>query len=107
MHEDVFAPEFCDVQRIYSTKIPPHKRGMQVKIKREKLDLSIFRQPERSANGYRTSATTPLKASTWSRYLIKVGLAAGLKRNLTHYVFRRGLINAINSMNPSAPFGTR
>jgi len=70
---------------------------MQLKIKKDKLDLSIFRQPERSVNGYRTSAVTPLKASTWSRYLRKLGEAAGFKRNLTQYAFRRGLINAINS----------
>lgn len=71
---------------------------MQLKIKKAKLDLSIFRQPERSVNGYRTSITIPLKASTWGRYLLKLGQAAGLKQNLTQYAFRRGLINAINSM---------
>lgn len=99
IHDDIFAPEFREIEDIYWAKIPSHKVGMQVKIKREKLDLPVFRQPERSENGYRTSDSTPLKASTWSNYLRPLGRLAGLKYLLTQYVFRRTTINYINSMN--------
>jgi hypothetical protein len=54
-----------------------------VKIKWEKLDLAVFRQPERLEKGYRTSDETPLKAFTWSYYLKPLGRVAGLKRPLT------------------------
>lgn len=101
IHDDIFAPHFRDFENIYRATIPAHKKGMQLKIKKDKLDLSIFRQPERSVKGYRTSPTTPLKAGTWSRDLRKLGISAGLEHPLTHYVFRRGLISNINSMQQS------
>jgi hypothetical protein len=71
---------------------------MHLKIRRDKLDLPVFREPEKTANGYHTSEKKPMKALTWARYLKHVGLMAALKYALTQYVFRRSLINAINSM---------
>jgi len=99
IHDDIFVSEFQTIEQIYWAKIPSHKEGMEVKIKRKKLDLPVFRQPERSEKGYRTSDETPLKASTWSYYLKPLGRVAGLKRPLTQYVFRRTTINYLNSMN--------
>ena len=98
IHDNIFAPEFPNFEDIYWAKIPSHKVGMQVKIKRGKLDLPVFRQPERSEKGYRTSDYTPLKSSMWSNYLKPLGRLAGLKYPLTQYVFRRTTINYINSM---------
>jgi Protein of unknown function (DUF3435) len=88
-----FAAQFRGVKDIYQAIIPSHKAGMQLKIRKDKLDLPIFRQPERSVNGYRTSAKTPLKASTWSRYLKRLGQVAGFKYMYT------------NRASPSEPFG--
>jgi hypothetical protein len=48
IHDNIFAPEFKEFQNIYWAAIPSHKLGMQVKIKRKKLNLPVFRQPERS-----------------------------------------------------------
>ncbi|OJD15952.1 hypothetical protein ACJ73_08926 [Blastomyces percursus] len=74
---------------------------MSLKIKARMLDVPVFRQPERTGNGYRTSEKTPLKGSTWSGYLRHLRLVAGLKYSLTQYVWRRSLINAINNKAPS------
>jgi hypothetical protein len=104
MHDDIFVADIKDIEQIYRAKIPYHKRGMQLKIKRDKLDLPIFREPERSEKGYRTSDDKPLKSRTWGRYVKRLGLKAGLEENLTQKVMRRGTINAINSMGSPAPF---
>jgi hypothetical protein len=109
MHDDIFDTDIFDadnkdIERIYQADIPYYKRGMQLKIKRDKLDMPIFREPERSAKGYRTSDDTPLKSSTWSRNVKRLGVKAGLEENLTQKVLRRGTINAINSTNPPAQF---
>jgi hypothetical protein len=97
IHDNVFVADVSDIEKIYRAKIPDHKRGMQLKIRRDKLDLPIFREPERSANGYRTSEDKPLKASTYSRNIKRLGVIGGLEENLTQKCLRRGTINAINS----------
>lgn len=48
MHDDVFVADIKDIEQIYLAEIPYHGRGLQLKIKREKLDLPIFRDPEHS-----------------------------------------------------------
>jgi hypothetical protein len=100
LHDDIFAPDIRDVERIYTKKIPPHRRGMKLKIKREWLDIPIFREPERTDEGYRTSSEIPMKAATSGRYLKRTGEHAGQERNLTQKYLRRGGINAINSRMP-------
>ncbi|OJD24573.1 hypothetical protein ACJ73_04067 [Blastomyces percursus] len=102
IHDEIFAPEFKKLEDIYWYPIPSHRGGMDLKIKANMLDVPIFRQPERTGNGYRTSERTPLKASTWSGYLRHLGPVAGLKYRLTQYVWRRSLINAINNKAPSS-----
>lgn len=62
MHDDVFVANIEDIEQIYSAEIPYHRRGLQLKIKREKLDLPIFREPEHSDKGYPTSDVDPLEA---------------------------------------------
>ena len=66
MHDDIFDTDIFDadnkdIERIYRAEIPYYKKGMQLKIKRDKLDMPIFREP---AKGYRTSDDKPLKART-------------------------------------------
>lgn len=98
--DDIFGPTIKDAADIYTVPIPDNRTALQLKIKREKLDLPIFREPEQTDEGYRTSGRVPLKARTWARYLKRIGKKAGQKENLTQKEVRRGAINAINSMAP-------
>ncbi|EDN03883.1 predicted protein [Histoplasma mississippiense (nom. inval.)] len=100
--DEIFAPEFEKLEDIYWYPIPSYLGGMSLKIKAEMLDVPVFRQPERTGDGYRTSEKTPLKGSTWSGYLRHLRLVAGFKYSLTQYVWRRSLINAINNKAPSS-----
>ncbi|EDN05446.1 predicted protein [Histoplasma mississippiense (nom. inval.)] len=100
--DEIFAPEFEKLEDIYWYPIPSYLGGMSLKIKAEMLDVPVFRQPERTGDGYRTSEKTPLKGSTWSGYLRHLRLVAGLKYSLIQYVWRRSLINAINNKAPSS-----
>jgi hypothetical protein len=76
---------------------------MQLKIKRQWLDVPIFREPERTEEGYTTSKEKPMKAATEARYLKRNGEQSGQERNLTQKFLRRGGINAINSRMPPLP----
>ncbi|KAH2953360.1 hypothetical protein KXW43_006711, partial [Aspergillus fumigatus] len=102
LHDDIFAPDIRGVEDIYTKKIPPHRRGMQLKIKRQWLDVPIFREPERTEEGYRTSKEKPMKAATEARYLKRNGEQSGQERNLTQKFLRRGGINAINNRAPAS-----
>jgi hypothetical protein len=64
LHDEIFVPDIRDIERIYTKKIPPHRRGMKLKIKREWLDIPIFCEPERTDEGYWTSSEIPMKAAT-------------------------------------------
>jgi hypothetical protein len=52
IHDDVFAAELKKVEHVYRIEIPPHMNDIQLGVKETKLDLPIFRQPERSGNDY-------------------------------------------------------
>jgi len=82
----------------FEAKIPEDKVCLQLKIQRKSLDQPVFREPGTSSCEYRTSTTKPLRASTWLRYLQRLGLKAGLELPLTQYCFRRGLVDVINSI---------
>lgn len=102
MHDNVFEAEIEDVEQIYTATFPGHKRCMQLKIKGDKLDLPIFREPIRSEEGYRTSKEQPLKARRWRRYLRRLGFKGGLEEDLGQKHLRRGAINSNNSMSLSS-----
>lgn len=97
IRDKIFAANFKKLDDIYWHEIPPHKLSMKLKVRKECLNLSVFRQSEQTDKNYRISESTPLKSSTWVNNLSKLGLVAELKDNLTQYVFRRSLINIINS----------
>jgi hypothetical protein len=98
--ENIFVATIRDVADIYTVPIPHHRRAIHLKIKQKKLDLPIFREPEHTDEGYRTSDLVSLKARTWARYIKKIGKKTGQKENLTQKEVRRGAINATNSMGP-------
>ncbi|GLA67413.1 hypothetical protein AtubIFM54640_010731 [Aspergillus tubingensis] len=100
--DEIFVATIKDESHIYTAPIPSHRKGIQLKIKREKLDIPIFREPEHTPEGYRTSDTQPLKSRTWGRYTKRIGKRSGQKHNLTQKVLRRGGINAINNNAPSS-----
>ncbi|KAA8652094.1 uncharacterized protein ATNIH1004_000998 [Aspergillus tanneri] len=101
-HDCIFAADHRDVEDIYTFPIPSHRRGMKLKIKSEWLDRPVFREPEHTLNGYRTSDSQPLKSQTWSRNLKRTGEKSGEEQNLTQKVLRRGGINAINDKAPAS-----
>ncbi|KAH8691874.1 hypothetical protein BGW36DRAFT_400040 [Talaromyces proteolyticus] len=100
LDDDIFKADIRDEADIYTVPIPSHRKALQLKIKREKLDIPVFREPERTEDGYRTSEKTPLKRSTFARYLKRIGLITGEKTGLTQKWVRRGGINAINENAP-------
>ncbi|OJD12900.1 hypothetical protein ACJ73_09278 [Blastomyces percursus] len=100
--DNIFAADFKSLDNIYWHEIPAHKTGMQLKIKRKELDTPVFREPEQTSTGRRTSDSIPLKASTWSRILKNLGILAGLPYSLTQYVFRRLVVNILNKSAPSS-----
>ncbi|QSS63012.1 hypothetical protein I7I51_00068 [Histoplasma capsulatum] len=102
LYDRIFVAEFRNLDDIYWHEISADKGGMELKVKREKLDIPIFRQPERTDTGYRTSDTMPLKASTWARILREIGKLMGLLISLTQYYFRRTVINILNGKVPSS-----
>jgi len=61
---DIFNTDNKNIERIYRAEIPYYKRGMQLKIKRNKLNIPIFREPERSAKEYRTLNNKLFKVRT-------------------------------------------
>ncbi|KAL2859811.1 uncharacterized protein BJX67DRAFT_386620 [Aspergillus lucknowensis] len=100
--DDIFVATIRDVADIYTVPLPRHRRGIRLKIKRDKLDLPIFREPERTDEGYRTSILVALKARTWARYIKRIGKKTGQEENLTQKEVRRGAINAINNRAPAS-----
>ena len=69
------------VETLFWARMPPGKRSLAPKWKRKALELPIFREPD--TNG--TSSTRPLRASTWIRYLKRLGQKAGFQYPFTQY----------------------
>ncbi len=91
------------IENIFWVKMPPGKRSLTLKWKREVLDLPVLREPMRGAEGSGTSPTKPLCAITFARNLKRTGRKAGLQGNLGQKYLRRGLLNVVNSMT-SLPY---
>lgn len=61
------------------------------------LKKPIFRQAERTVDGFKTSEDKPLSYATLNYYTGRMGLGAGFEDRLTFYCIRRGIGNAVNS----------
>ena len=93
-YDGVFkGPVAKDLNHIFEVNVP--KNSLRLPMNEERLDKPVFRQPERDTK--RTSLTEPLKASTWLRYLKRLGRNSGLQQSFTQYCARRGSLNAVNS----------
>jgi len=98
LHDDAFESKSAnDVKNIFWVKMPPDKKSLTLKWKCGILDCPVFREPLRSTAESGTSPTEPLRASTWIRYLQRLGLTAGFQHSFTQYGLRRGLLNVVNS----------
>ena len=98
-YDDAFeAKSARQVENIFWVTMPLGKKSLTLKWKRDVLDLPVFREPLRGAAGTGTSPTEPLRASTWIRYLKRLGKKAGFQYSFTQYGLRRGLLNVVNSM---------
>lgn len=86
-----------DPSNIFRIKIPEYRNSLRLSWKSSIANIPLFRQPENCAGVWITSATQPLKSSTWRRYLKGLGISAGLEHPFTQYVIRRGLMNTVNS----------
>ena len=78
--------------------MPPGKKSLTLKWKRDVLDLSVFREKLRGVGESGTSPTEPLHESTWIGYPKRLGEKAGFQHSFTQYGLRRGLLNVVNSM---------
>ena len=97
VNNDTFEAESAkDVQNMFWVKMPPGKKSLTLKWKRGVLDRPVFREPLRGVGESGTSPTEPLRASTWIRYLKRLGQTAGFQHSFTQYGLRRGLLNVVN-----------
>ncbi len=87
-----------DEGQIMRAEVPAHENSLILRWKDSILDMPVLRQATRSTDGIRTSPDQPLTASASSRYLKRLGEAAGFEHPLSHYAVRRGAGNAIDSM---------
>lgn len=95
--DDAFKAESAkDVQNMFWVKMPPGKKSLTLKWKPRVLDRPVFREPLRGVGEAGTSPTKPLRASTWIRYLRRLGEKTGFQHAPTQYGLRRGLSNVIN-----------
>lgn len=53
--DDIFVAIIKNMADIYTVFISAHRRDIQIKIKRDKLDILIFREPKCTAEGYQIS----------------------------------------------------
>lgn len=61
LYNDVFVAESVrNISHIFGGKVPSGKRSLQLKMKREVLDIPVFREPGRTVDGYHTSPMQPL-----------------------------------------------
>ena len=82
--------------------MPPGRKSLILKWKRDLLDLPVFREKLRGVGESGTLRARPLRASTGIGYLKRLGVKAGFQHSFTQYGLRRGLLNVVKSM--SDPF---
>ena len=95
LYDDAFEAESAKtIRNLFWAQMPQGRESIVLKWRRSALDTPVFRQPLRGGS---TSATEPLRSSTWAGYMLKLGRAAGFRHPLTQYWLRRGLLNSVNS----------
>ena len=111
MYDNTFeATSAKNVENMFRVQIPPGRKSLTLKWKRQVLDLPVFREPLRGAGAVGTSPTAPLRASRWISYLKRLGQKAGFEHAFTQYGLRRGLLNIVNSttaLNPRFLFASK
>ena len=104
VYDDAFEATYAkNIENMFQVKIPPGRKSLTLKWKRQVLDLPVFWEPLRSAGEAGTSLTEPLLASTWIRYLKQLSQKAGFQHSFTQYRLQRGLLNVVNSKSALDP----
>ncbi|KAJ0414899.1 hypothetical protein BJY00DRAFT_305297 [Aspergillus carlsbadensis] len=89
INDDIFVATIWDVVDIYIVPLPHYQRGIRLKIKQDKLDLPIFREPKRTKEGYHTSILLALRARTWARYIKKIRRKTDHESNVVKYYLNK------------------
>ena len=98
-YDDVFVfKSLKKVNNIFQVKISSKKKSLQLKIKNNVLNISIFWKPKRVSNNYRISLKKPLWSKIWLRYLTCFEHNSELKKPFIQYCAQWDLINVINNM---------
>lgn len=64
VYDDAFeATSAKNVENMFRVQIPPGRKSLTLKWRRQVLDLTVFREPLRGAGAVGTSLTAPLRAS--------------------------------------------
>jgi len=85
-----------NVQSIFWVTVPTGKKRLTMKWRRSVLDRPVFREPIRSVGESGTSPSEPLRASTWIRYLQRLGRTVGFQFPFTQYGLRHGFLNVVD-----------
>ncbi|KAL8989941.1 MAG: hypothetical protein Q9177_001280 [Variospora cf. flavescens] len=103
LYDDAFeAKSAKTVENMFWVKMPPGKKSLTLKWKRDALNLPVFREKLRGVAETGTSPKEPLRAGTWISYLKRLGEKAGFQHSFTQYGLRRGLLNVINNKAPAS-----
>ena len=79
LHDDAFDTKSVrHINSIFSAKMLPGKKSFILKWKRKVLNLPVFREPARGADGFKILPTESLRANIWIRYFKRLGRKAGL-----------------------------
>ncbi|KAJ9155542.1 DUF3435 domain protein [Pleurostoma richardsiae] len=101
--DNAFDSDIRSVEEFYRVKVPPSRRSLEFRWKKEILDIPVFRQAVQTSDGLRTSPPIPGEAEalhyhTYLYYLQRLGLACGLMQILTAYMIRRGAGEAVEAV---------
>jgi Protein of unknown function (DUF3435) len=95
--DDAFKSDIRSVHDFYKVRVPTTRRSLDIEWKENKLDVPVFRQPDKSLSSG-TSPDQPMLYSTYLEYLKRLGVDCGFKENLSSYMIRRGAGEAVEGM---------
>lgn len=98
MDEAFAAPNLKTVRQVFGHEVRGPVLCTPLTWKPSKLKQPIFRRCERTTLGNVTSDTRPVPYSQLRDSLVRLGKAAGFQDTMTNYCFRRGMVNAMDSM---------
>lgn len=96
--DEVFAPSALTTpEQLFNLRILPGKHQMELPLKEEKKNFSLFRASENTAYKVRISHDKALADSTLRSRLITLGSITGIELPTGSYTFRRGNGEALDN----------